>query len=95
MNSDGRPFVRAIARSVGAQAAERLSLAPKPFRHRARRVDWRTIPANKPSRLLVQTTSAVAAMFITGVAVGAALVMSKPRQIVAWSQQPVPVKIAP
>ena len=53
------------------------------------------MPANEPRRLLIQTTSAVAAMFIAGVAVGAALVMSKPRQIVAWSRQPVPVKIAP
>jgi hypothetical protein len=51
--------------------------------------------AREPCRLLIQTTSAVAAVFIAGVAVGAALVMSKPRQIVAWSQQPVPVKIAP
>jgi hypothetical protein len=43
----------------------------------------------------MQTIGVVAAMFIAGVAVGAALVMSKPRQIVAWSQQPMPVKIAP
>jgi hypothetical protein len=55
----------------------------------------RTVPANEPRRLIIQTTSAVAAMFIAGIAVGATLVMSKPRQIVAWSQQPVSIKIVP
>jgi hypothetical protein len=34
-------------------------------------------------------------MFIAGMAVGAALVMSQPRQIVAWSQRPVPAKNVP
>jgi hypothetical protein len=51
--------------------------------------------AREPRRLITQTISIAAVMFITGVAVGAALVMSKPRQIVAWSQQPVSTKIAP
>jgi hypothetical protein len=51
--------------------------------------------ACEPRRLIIQTTSVVAAMFIAGVALGAALVMSKPRQIAAWSQQPVPAKIVP
>jgi hypothetical protein len=46
-------------------------------------------------RLIIQTTSVVAAVFIAGVAVGAALVMSQPRQIVAWSQRPVPARNVP
>jgi hypothetical protein len=101
MNFAGCPFARSTlagelpsACSVRAHAAERLCLSPEAFRYRTRAAK-RTVPANKPRRLITQTTSAVAAMFIAGVAVGAALVMSKPRQIVAWSLQPVPVKIAP
>jgi hypothetical protein len=40
--------------------------------------------ARETRRLIIQTTSVVVAtLFIAGVAVGAALVMSKPRQIVA------------
>ena len=45
--------------------------------------------ACEPRRLIIRTTSVVATLFIAGVAIGAALVMSKPRQIVAWSQHPV------
>jgi hypothetical protein len=102
MNSDERPFARPAiedeplhARSIWAQAVERLGLSPRAFGHRTRLAGLRTVPAKEPRRLLIQTTSAVAAMFIAGIAVGATLVMSKPRQIVAWSQQSVPVKIAP
>jgi hypothetical protein len=90
MNCDGRPFVRAIARSVRAGPLNALASRRKRSAIGRGGRGWRAVPANKPRRLLIQTTSAVAAMFIAGVAVGAALVMSKPRQIVAWSQQPVP-----
>jgi hypothetical protein len=93
VNSDERPLP--LACSVRAQAGECLGLSPRAFGHRTRQAGLRTVPANEPRRLIIQTTSAVAAMFIAGIAVGAALVMSKPRQIVAWSQQPVPLKIAP
>jgi hypothetical protein len=53
------------------------------------------VPANKPRRLIIQTTSVVAVMLIAGVAAAAALVMSKPRQIVTWSQHPVTLKLVP
>ena len=51
--------------------------------------------ACKPRQVIIHSTSVIATLFIAGMAVGAALVMSKPRQIVAWSQQPAPGKIVP